>query len=138
MIETTVSQRRELDSERQRNETEDQRKAREASILSLHIFVAYHYDVYHREMSPAAQLFRLRYRRSFGHFTAPFAKNSFKTSLNTMSTPTRMHTTTRFVSVTCKLLNGPSKILVKNRINARKRNGSAKRRSYVRLPPQPA
>jgi hypothetical protein len=35
MIETTVSQRRELDSERQRNETEEQRKAREASALSL-------------------------------------------------------------------------------------------------------
>ena len=32
MIETTVSQRRELDSERQRNETEEQRKAREVSI----------------------------------------------------------------------------------------------------------
>ncbi|KAH9996557.1 hypothetical protein BJV77DRAFT_1059376 [Russula vinacea] len=31
IIETTVSQRRELDSERQRNETEEQRKAREAS-----------------------------------------------------------------------------------------------------------
>lgn len=29
MIETTVSQRRELDSERQRKETQDQRKARE-------------------------------------------------------------------------------------------------------------
>ena len=29
MIETTVSQRRELDSERQRRETQDQRKARE-------------------------------------------------------------------------------------------------------------
>ncbi len=42
MIETTVSQRRELDSERQRNETEDQRKAREASVPSLHNFVAYH------------------------------------------------------------------------------------------------
>ena len=34
MIETTVSQRRELDSERQRNETEEQRRAREASVLS--------------------------------------------------------------------------------------------------------
>ncbi|SRR6266702_2158008 len=33
MIETTVSQRRELDSERQRNETEEQRKAREVSII---------------------------------------------------------------------------------------------------------
>jgi G-patch domain len=31
MIETTVSQRRELDSERQINETEEQRKAREVS-----------------------------------------------------------------------------------------------------------
>lgn len=31
MIETTVSQRRGLDSERQRKETEDQRKAREVS-----------------------------------------------------------------------------------------------------------
>lgn len=29
MIETTVSQRRELDSERQQRETEDQRRARE-------------------------------------------------------------------------------------------------------------
>lgn len=29
MIETTVSQRRELDSERQQKETEDQRRARE-------------------------------------------------------------------------------------------------------------
>ncbi|KAI9512646.1 hypothetical protein F5148DRAFT_950562, partial [Russula earlei] len=32
MIETTVSQRREMDSERQRNETEEQRKAREANV----------------------------------------------------------------------------------------------------------
>ncbi|KAH9057002.1 hypothetical protein EDB87DRAFT_1565696 [Lactarius vividus] len=32
MIETTVSQRRELDSERQRNETEEQRKAREGNV----------------------------------------------------------------------------------------------------------
>lgn len=32
MIETTVSQRRELDSERQRNETEEQRKAREGTV----------------------------------------------------------------------------------------------------------
>ncbi|KAI0252591.1 hypothetical protein BJV78DRAFT_1124395 [Lactifluus subvellereus] len=32
MIETTVSQRRELDSERQRNETEEQRKAREGDV----------------------------------------------------------------------------------------------------------
>jgi len=31
MIETTVSQRRELDSERQRRETEEQRKVREVS-----------------------------------------------------------------------------------------------------------
>ena len=35
MIETTVSQRRELDSERQRKETEYQRKAREVSPLNL-------------------------------------------------------------------------------------------------------
>jgi hypothetical protein len=49
-----------------------------------------------------------------------------------------MHTTTRFVSVTCKLLSGPSRILLKNRINARKRNGNAKRKSYVRSPPPPA
>jgi len=49
-----------------------------------------------------------------------------------------MHTTTRFVSVTCKLPSGPSRILVKNRINERKRNESAKRRNYVRSPPPPA
>ncbi len=38
MIETTVSQRRELDSERQHKETEDQRRARQVciSVLSLH------------------------------------------------------------------------------------------------------
>jgi hypothetical protein len=36
MIETTVSQRRELDSERQRNETEEQRKARE--VRDSHLF----------------------------------------------------------------------------------------------------
>lgn len=36
MIETTVSQRRELDSERQRKETQDQRKARE---VCHHIYV---------------------------------------------------------------------------------------------------
>jgi hypothetical protein len=49
-----------------------------------------------------------------------------------------MHTTTRFVSVTCKLPSELSRILVKNKINARKRNGSAKRRNYVRSPPPPA
>lgn len=37
MIETTVSQRRVLDSERQRKETQDQRKAREV-YLSTHAF----------------------------------------------------------------------------------------------------
>lgn len=36
MVETTVSQRRELDSERQRKETQDQRKARE---VCCHIYV---------------------------------------------------------------------------------------------------
>jgi hypothetical protein len=46
-----------------------------------------------------------------------------------------MHTTTRFASVRCKLPSGPNRILLKNTINARKRNGSAKRRSYVRSPP---
>lgn len=35
MIETTVSQRRGLDSERQHKETEDQRKAREVRLLNL-------------------------------------------------------------------------------------------------------
>lgn len=35
MIETTVSQRRELDSERQRKETQDQRKAREVCQLII-------------------------------------------------------------------------------------------------------
>jgi len=39
MIETTVAERRKLDSERQRRETEDQRKAREASlIIQTHFF----------------------------------------------------------------------------------------------------
>jgi hypothetical protein len=36
MIETTVSQRREMDSERQRKETEDQRKSREVHCRSLY------------------------------------------------------------------------------------------------------
>jgi hypothetical protein len=35
MIETTVSQRRELDSERQQKETEQQRKAREVSLNGI-------------------------------------------------------------------------------------------------------
>jgi hypothetical protein len=44
MIETTVSQRRELDSERQRNETEEQRKAREVSVTgpSFILLVTYY------------------------------------------------------------------------------------------------
>lgn len=43
MIETTVSQRRELDSERQRNETEEQRKAREASACPTPTYFIAHY-----------------------------------------------------------------------------------------------
>jgi hypothetical protein len=49
-----------------------------------------------------------------------------------------MHTTTRSVFVKCKILSGPSKTLPKSRINVRKRNGSGKRRSYVKSPPPPA
>jgi hypothetical protein len=55
-----------------------------------------------------------------------------------MNTPTHMHTTTRSVSVKCKIPSGPNRTLPKSRINARKRNGSAKRRNYVKSPPQPA
>ena len=47
MIETTVSQRRELDSERQRNETEEQRRAREVSIADTYIIqLVTHYSYY--------------------------------------------------------------------------------------------
>ena len=47
MIETTVSQRRELDSERQRNETEEQRKAREVSMTDTYrIQLITHYSYY--------------------------------------------------------------------------------------------
>lgn len=47
MIETTVSQRRELDSERQRNETEEQRKAREVSIADTYLILRVtHYSYY--------------------------------------------------------------------------------------------
>jgi len=37
--------------------------------------------------------------------------------------------------VTCKLPNEPNRIRLKNRTNERKRNGNAKRRSYVRSRP---
>jgi len=137
MIETTVSQRRELDSERQRNETEEQRKAREASV-----FVSLSYMNHslllcdHREMLPVARLSRPRYRRSFGRFTAPSARNNSKTSPSTMNTPTRTRTTTKFVSARCKMPSGPSRTLPRSRTDARKRNGSAKRRSCVRSPPR--
>ena len=47
MIETTVSQRRELDSERQRNETEEQRMAREVRIADMSfILLVTHYFYY--------------------------------------------------------------------------------------------
>ena len=39
MIETTVSQRRFLDSERMRNETEEQRKARQVSPSSFRVIL---------------------------------------------------------------------------------------------------
>ena len=139
MIETTVSQRRELDSERQRNETEEQRRAREASVLSPSY--KYYYSSLscdRREMLPVAPLSRPRYRRSFGRFTVPSAINNSKTSPNTMNTPTRTRTTTRFVSATCKIPSEPSRTLPRSRTDARKRSGSAKRRNCVRSPPRPA
>lgn len=40
MIETTVSQRRGLDSERQQKETEDQRRAREVELITEPYFTS--------------------------------------------------------------------------------------------------
>ena len=137
MIETTVSQRRELDSERQRNETEDQRRAREVS-KSRHFLYDYLLSIILllREMSHVASHSRPKYRRFSDHFTALSATSNFKMSPNTTSTPIRTLITTRFVSVICKIPSVPSRIPRRSRTGAKKRNGSAKRKSYARSQPQ--
>lgn len=136
MIETTVSQRRELDSERQRNETEEQRIAREVSTIDTSLYYLTRIILLRRETSLVAPLFRPKYQKFSDHFTAPPATSNFKTSPNMTNTPIHTLTITRFVSVRCKVPSGPSRIPRRSRTGAKKRSASVKRRSYARLPPQ--
>ncbi len=136
MIETTVSQRREMDSERQRNETEEQRKAREVSIIHALSYYLLRIIPRRRETPLVAPLSRLKYRKFSAHFTAPFATSNFKMSPNTMNTLIHMLTTTKSVSATCKIPSGPSRIPRRSRTGAKKRNESVKRKSCARSPQQ--
>lgn len=96
MIETTVSQRRGLDSERQRKETQDQRKAREV-YHHIYVFRTCSDDslvtdrTLWRNVRPSSQ----KLLTLSDHFIALFARNNSKTSLSMTSTPTLMPTTTR-------------------------------------------
>jgi len=96
MIETTVSQRRELDSERQRRETQDQRKAREV-YHHIYVFETCSDKVLVTDRTLWLDVLpsSLKLLTLYGHFIAPFARNNSKTSLSMMSTPTHMPTTTR-------------------------------------------
>ena len=95
MIETTVSQRRVLDSERQRKETQDQRKAREVyhhiSVFGTCSETPLSDRTLWLDVQPSSQ----KLLTLSDHFIALFARNSSRTSLSMTSIPILMPTTTR-------------------------------------------
>lgn len=96
MIETTVSQRKDLEAERQRKETEEQRKAREVSRYSPSI-LSVDLTFYYRSLSHARQLLRAKSHPCFAHSIVSSATSSSKTSHSTTSIPTPTATTTKHV-----------------------------------------
>lgn len=138
MIETTVSQRRGLDSERQQRENEEQRKLREVR------FASFHHSTNHVNglISSARNLLRARthsnqrYPPLFEHSTAHCVTSSSRMLHSTMNTPTRTRIITRHGSKTCK----PTSVLnpKKRWINVRKKSASARKKNSAKLPPLPA
>jgi hypothetical protein len=76
MIETTVSQRRGLDSERQQKETEEQRRARE--VRHWVITESPNSSLRLRIVLLVVQQLPPKYRLPSKHFIAHYAKNNLK------------------------------------------------------------
>ena len=127
MIEDTVSQRRVLDSERQRRENEEQRRKREvwpAGNLLLRLLTLI------RKQSHANKQSTQKYPKLSVPSIVPCAKSSSRRSHNTTNTPTRTHTTTR---PGCGMRKSTCGSLLKTTPkNERRKNGKEKNVSYGR------
>ena len=131
MIEETVSQRRELDSERQQKETEEQRLAREVCPKTK-LYLSFPSSSSSRTLSPVVSPSSPRSVRPSVLSTATSATSSSKMSPSTTSTPTPMPTIIKCASATCRWLSGRSKTQRRSSIGERRRNGSGRRRSCAR------
>ena len=129
-VETTVAQRRELDSERQTKETEEQRRAREVCDLLGHPMAALKAFVgCSRTQLPSAQLSSQKSPPRSAHSIATSATSSSKMSRSTTSTPTPMPTTTKRASATCSSPRARTETPRKKWTKGRRRRESGKRRS---------
>jgi hypothetical protein len=134
MIETTVSQRRGLDSERQQKENEEQRRLREVRhatlIIKLHSLKNIPIRTSSLERTPSTQ----KYHPLSGPFTAVYAINNSKPWLNMMSTPIRMLIIIKPVSEICRPTSASKRR--KTWISRKRRRGNENRRNFARLQPR--
>jgi hypothetical protein len=109
MIETTVSQRREMASERFLKENEDQRAERE---VLFEPYSPFGYSLrWGRTTSLAKRISNPRSRKLFDLSIAQYAISSSRTLHSTMNIVTRMPTTTRSDSRRCSQTSGQRPIL---------------------------
>ena len=137
MIETTVSQRRGLDSERQQKENEEQRRLREVRHATLTIKPSTTHSLQYipiRTTSLERTLLIQKYHPLFGPFTAVYATNNLKPSLNTTSTPIHTLITIRPVSEICKPTSASKRR--KTWISRKRRRENENRRNFARLQPR--
>ena len=138
VVESTVSQRRELDSERQTKETEEQRKQREVRWVSIpRSDELKHHPLSCRTPSRSVPPCRPRSRPFSAPSTARFVRSSSRTSPSTTSTPTRTRTTTKSASATCRPPSARAATPTRRSASARRRNASARRRNCASSRRQP-
>lgn len=89
------------------------------------------YPLFVRNQSLAKLHSNRRYHRHYVHSIANCVTSNSKTSPNTMNTPTRMHTITKLVSRTCRLVSASSQRM--RWTSERKRSVNVKRRNFERL-----
>ena len=128
MIETTVSQRRELTSERLLKESEDQRAEREVRQSTGWVILK---DLGHtnRTTSLAERISNPKSRKPSVLSTVQCAISSFGTLLSMTNTATRMRTTTKSGSRRCNSTNGRRLIPRRRSKNGGKRNGRERRKN---------
>jgi len=134
MIETTVSQRRGLDSERQQKENEEQRRLRQVRHLITKQYTLFSANILIRTTSLEKTLSTQKYHPLSEPSTAVYVTNSSKRSLNTMSTPIHTLIIIKPVSEICKPMSAlkPKKTW----ISRKRRRGNGKRRNFARLRPR--